>query len=65
MKKRTSLWEKVKRPICGIVMFLCLLLLLGCTGTAENGGDLTAYIVEGSILLIICIAAGFVGGIFE
>lgn len=55
---------KLKRPVCVIVMVLCLVLLLGCTGTAETGGDLFTYTVQGAILLIITIAAGIIGGIF-
>ena len=46
-------------------MFLCLLLLLGCTGTAERGGNLVTYTVQGIVLLIVAIAAGIVGGLFE
>ncbi len=59
--------EKIKmhkKPICVAVMVLCLFLLLGCTGTAETGGDLITYTVQGSVLLIITIIAGIIGGIF-
>lgn len=58
-------WRKIRRPVCGAVMFLCLLLLLGCTGTAERGGNLVTYTVQGIVLLIVAIAAGIAGGIFE
>ena len=58
-------WRKIRRPVCGSVMFLCLLLLLGCTGTAEHGGDLATYALQGGVLLIVTIAAGIAGGIFE
>lgn len=61
-----KLWEKIKRPLCGTIMFLCLLLLLGCTGTMEHeGGDLTAYTIQGAILLLVIIVAGIIGGLFE
>lgn len=61
MKK---LLMKLKRPVCAIIVIICLFLLLGCTGTAEQGGDLTAYIIQGSILLSITIIAGIIGGLF-
>lgn len=66
-KERTmkKTWRKIRRPVCGSVMFLCLLLLLGCTGTAEHGGDLVTYALQGVVLLIVAIAAGIVGGLFE
>lgn len=54
----------LKRPICVIVMMLCLFLLLGCTGTAETGGDLITYTIQGAVLLAITIAAGIIGGLF-
>lgn len=59
--------EKLKRlrqPICVVVVVICLFLLLGCTGTAELGGDLTAYAIQGAVLLSITIIAGIVGGLF-
>lgn len=55
---------KLKKPVCMAVMVVCLFLLLGCTGTAETGGDLTTYTVQGAVLLIITIAAGIIGGLF-
>ena len=58
-------WNKIRRPVCGTVMALCLLLLLGCTGTAERSGDLITYTVQGTVLLIVAIAAGIVGGLVE
>lgn len=61
MKERLKM---LKRPICVIVMVLCLFLLLGCTGTAETGGDLITYTIQGAVLLAITIAAGIIGGIF-
>ncbi len=62
MKK---IWLKIKRPVCAIIVFICLFLFLGCTGTAECGGDMTAYIIQGSILLSITILAGIIGGLFS
>ena len=61
MKEKSKM---LKRAVCAVVMVLCLILLLGCTGTAENGGDLTTYAIHGAVLLIITIAAGIIGGIF-
>lgn len=61
MKK---LWEKIKRPLCGAIMFICLLLLLGCTGTADLGGDMVTYCIQGAALLGTTIVAGIVGGLF-
>lgn len=67
-KERTSpvkdFLRKIKRPLCGAVMALCLLLLLGCTGTAELGGNITTYCVQGASLLLTAIIAGVVGGVF-
>lgn len=57
-----KIWGKIKRPLCGVIMLICLLLLLGCTaGTAEGEGNLATYTANGTILLIICIAAGIAG----
>lgn len=56
-------WNKIKKPLCAIIMEICLFLLLGCTGTAENGGDLGVYIIHGTVLLLITLIAGTVGGI--
>ena len=61
MKEKIKMYKK---PICVVVMALCLFLLLGCTGTTETGGDLITYTVQGSVLLIITIIAGIIGGIF-
>lgn len=55
---------KLKKPACAILMVVCLFLLLGCTGTAETGGDLITYAAQGAVLLIIIIAAGIIGGLF-
>ena len=57
--------EKAKRPLCGVIVIICLLLLLGCTGTAELGGDIVTYCIQGAVLLGTVITAGIVGGIFE
>lgn len=62
MKK---IWQKIKRPICGVIMAVCLFLLLGCTGTCERGGDLITYVIQGSILLTLAIAAGIIGDIMQ
>ncbi len=62
MKK---LWGKIKRPLCVIIVFICLFLLLGCTGTAELGGDINSYCFQGAVLLGLAIAVGVFGGIFE
>lgn len=56
--------KMLKRPICVVVMVICLLLLMGCTGTAETGGDPITYAIQGAVLLTITIAAGIIGGIF-
>ncbi len=57
-------WQKIKKPLCAIVMAICLFFLLGCTGTAECGGDLTVYMVQGTTLLAVTIIAGVIGGLF-
>lgn len=57
--------EKAKRPLCGVIVIICLLLMLGCTGTAELGGDLITYCIQGTALLGTAITSGIVGGIFE
>lgn len=57
-------WEKIKKPLCTVVMVICMFLFLGCTGTAECGGDLTTYVIQGAVLLSITIAAGLIGGMF-
>lgn len=59
------LWKKIKKPICVIIVFACLFLLLGCTGTADLGGDINSYCFQGAILLGTAIAVGIIGGIFE
>lgn len=61
MKK---LLMKLKRPVCAIIVIICLFLLLGCTGTAEQGEDLTAYAIQGAVLLSTAIIAGIIGGLF-
>lgn len=57
-------WNKIKKPLCAVVMVICLFFLLGCTGTAECDGDLTTYVIQGVVLLSVTIAAGLIGGIF-
>lgn len=61
MKKKLM---RLKKPICAVVMVICLILLLGCTGTAELGGDLTAYVIQGAALLSIIIISGIIGELF-
>lgn len=56
--------ERLKRPVCAVIMVLCLFLLLGCTGTAEHGGDLVDYLIQGAALLIVTIISGVIGGLF-
>ncbi len=56
--------KKLKQPICVVIVIICLFLLLGCTGTAELGGDLTIYVIQGAVLLSITIIAGIIGGLF-
>lgn len=61
-----KLWEKIKRPLLGVVMFICLLLLLGCTGTVEHGGtDIGTYCIQGVVLLTVTIVSGIAGGFME
>ncbi len=55
---------RIKRIICGAVIAICLFLLLGFTGTCENGGDLTKYVIRGTALLAITITAGVIGNFF-
>lgn len=62
MKK---VWHVIRKPLCGAIMLFCLLCLMGCTGTAEQGGDVSTYCVQGAILLLIAVLAGIIGGIFE
>lgn len=56
--------NQIKRIICSVVAAVCLFLLLGFTGTCENGGDLTEYIIRGTVLLAAAITAGIIGGLF-
>lgn len=56
--------KKVRTPLCAVIMVVCLILMLGFTGTAELGGDLITYVIRGSITLIVMITAGIVGKIF-
>lgn len=56
--------ERLKKPVCAVIMVLCLFLLLGCTGTAEHGGDLVDYMIQGTVLLGITIISGVIGGLF-
>ncbi len=58
-------WERIKKPLCTVIMAICLFFLLGCTGTAERGGDLTVYLVQGTVLLAITIITGLIGGLFS
>lgn len=55
---------QVKRIICAVIMTVCLLLLLGFTGTCENGGNLTEYVIRGTVLLAAAITAGIIGDLF-
>ena len=57
--------KKVRTPLCAVIMIVCMLLLLGFTGTAELGGDLITYTIQGSVTLIVMIIAGIVGKIFN
>ncbi len=57
--------KKFKKPLCAVIMVICLFLLLGCTGTAECGGDLVDYMIQGATLLGITIIAGIIGGLFS
>lgn len=57
--------KKVHTPLCAVIMIVCMLLLLGFTGTAELGGDLITYIIQGSVTLIVMITAGIIGKIFN
>ncbi len=57
MKKVKKILQKIKRPLCTVVFFLCLLLLLGCTGTADNGGNLVEYAIQGGSLLGVMFVA--------
>ncbi len=57
--------KKIRKPLCATIMIICIILLLGITGTAETGGDIVSYVISGSILLIITIIAGIVGKIFD
>lgn len=56
---------QIKRIICGTVIAVCLFLLIGFTGTCENGGDLTEYVIRGTVLLTIALTAGIIGDLFE
>ncbi len=57
--------EKLKKPVCAVIMVICMFLLLGCTGTAECGGDLNVYVIQGAVLLGIIIISGVIGGLFK
>lgn len=60
-----KIWKKIKKPLCVIIVFACLLLLLGCAGNLDLGGDIDSYCFQGAILLGIAIAVGIIGGVFE
>ena len=62
MKK---LWKKIKRPLCVIIVFVCLFLLLGCVGNTDLEGDIGSYCFQGAILLGMAIAAGILGEVFK
>lgn len=49
----------MKNKICGTIAVIAFLALLGFTGTAENGGDLGAYIVRAIICIAVLAAAVF------
>ena len=57
--------EKLKKPVCAVIMLICMFLLLGCTGTAELGGDINVYAIQGTVLLVITIISGIIGGLFS
>lgn len=57
-------WEKIKKPLCCVVMVICMFLFLGCTGTADCGGDLTAYAIQETVLLTVIIIFGIIGKFF-
>lgn len=57
--------EKLKKPLCAVIMVICMFLLLGCTGTAERGGDINVYTIQGAVLLGITIISGVIGGLFN
>ena len=57
--------KKVRTLLCAVIMIICLILLLGFTGTAELGGDLITYTIQGSATLIVMITAGIVGKIIS
>lgn len=57
--------KKVRTPLCAVIMIVCMIMLLGFTGTAELGGDLITYTIQGSVTLIVMITAGIVGKIFN
>ncbi len=55
--------RKIKKPLCEGIVLICFFLLLGYTGTADLGGDVTTYAIRGAILLSIAIAAEIIGGL--
>ena len=57
--------KKVRQPLCAVIMVICVVLLFGFTGTAELGGDLITYVIQGTATLIVMITAGIVGKIFS
>lgn len=57
--------HKIKKPLCGTVIAICIFLLLGFTGECECGGDLKKYVIRGVILLTVAIIAGVKGELFE
>lgn len=57
--------KKLKKPVCAFIMVICMFLLLGCTGTAELGGDINIYAIQGAVLLGITIISGIIGGLFN
>ncbi|MCI8603406.1 MAG: hypothetical protein HFE79_04585 [Ruminiclostridium sp.] len=57
--------EKLKKPVCAVIMLICMFLLLGCTGTAELGGNINVYAIQGAVLLVITIISGIIGGLFS
>lgn len=57
--------NQVKRAVCGVIMTICIILLLGYTGECEKGSSLIEYAVRGAVVLIIAIIAGIIGDLFE
>lgn len=65
MKRIVKVLRICRKPVCAGLFLFCLICLLGCAGTAEQGGSLMDYAICSGILLVGMIAAGAAGGFYK